>query len=69
MKLALIFNFDRGFDSDLDNLKEAVDKVKTEVESENWEMVSEEVRNVKSLLLAFENKWNEREKQFRPINI
>jgi hypothetical protein len=68
-ELARIFNFDRGFGSDLDNLREAVDKVKTEVESENWEMVSKEVRNVKSLLLAFENKWNEREKQFRPLEI
>jgi len=39
------------------------------VEGENWESVSAEVKNVKGLLLAFEDKWIEREKQFRPINM
>jgi len=68
-ELARVFNFDRAFNSDLDGLKETVSKTRSEVEAENWAVVSSEVKNVKSLLLAFENKWNEREKQFRPLEI
>jgi len=68
-ELARVFNFDNGFSGELDTLNEAVSKAKSEVEAENWESVSAEVKNVKSLLLAFEDKWNEREKQFRPLEI
>jgi hypothetical protein len=68
-ELASVFNFDRELEKDLDGLEAAVDKTKSLIEEENWENISAEVKNVKSLLLAFENKWTEREKQFRPINI
>lgn len=68
-ELARVFNFDRDLEKDVEGLNEAVNKVKAEVEAENWEGVPSEVKNVKSLLLAFEDKWNEREKQFRPLDI
>jgi RNAse (barnase) inhibitor barstar len=68
-ELARVFNFDREFGSDLDNLREAISKTQKEVESENWETVLEEVKKVKSLLLTFEDKWDKREKQFRPLEI
>lgn len=68
-ELARIFNFDRDFSSDLDSLNDAVDKTRSKVEMENWEDLSKEVQNVKNLLLTFEDKWNEREKQFRPLNM
>jgi len=68
-ELARVFNFDRDLEKDVEGLNEAVNKVKAEVEAENWEGAPSEVKNVKSLLLAFEDKWNEREKQFRPLDI
>jgi hypothetical protein len=68
-ELARVFNFDRDIGNELDGLKAAVDKAKAEVEAENWTAVSAEVKNVKDLLLAFEDKWNEREKQFRPLEM
>jgi hypothetical protein len=68
-ELARVFNFDRDLEKELDTLKTAVNKAKTEVEAENWTAVSGEVKNVKSLLLAFEDKWNERKKQFRPLEM
>jgi hypothetical protein len=68
-ELARVFNFDRDLEKELDGLKESVNKAKAEVEAENWTAVSGEVKNVKGLLLAFEDKWNEREKQFRPLEI
>jgi hypothetical protein len=68
-ELARVFNFDRDLEKELDGLKESVNKAKAEVEAENWTAVSGEVKNVKSLLLAFEDKWSEREKQFRPLEM
>ena len=68
-ELARVFNFDRDLGKDLDGLNDAVSKANSGVEAENWTAVSAEVKNVKSLLLAFENKWTEREKQFRPLEI
>jgi hypothetical protein len=68
-ELAHIFNFDRDLSKDLDILNNAVEKTKGEIETENWEAVSSEVKNVKSLLLTFEDKWIEREKQFRPLKM
>jgi hypothetical protein len=68
-ELARVFNFDRDMGKDLDGLKEAVNKTGSEAEAENWTAVSAEVKNVKRLLLAFEDKWSEREKQFRPLEM
>jgi hypothetical protein len=68
-ELARVFNFDRDIEKEIDGLNAAVNKAKAEVEAENWTAVSGEVKNVKSLLLAFEDKWNEREKQFRPLEM
>lgn len=68
-ELARVFNFDKDIEKDVEAVKAAVDKVKSEVEAENWESVSAEVKNVKRLLLSFEDKWTERENQFRPPEI
>jgi hypothetical protein len=68
-ELARVFNFDKEFLTDLDALKDAVNKTQKEVDSENWDNASAEVKNVKTLLLAFEDKWAERENQFRPLEL
>ena len=68
-ELARVFNHDRALSSDVDGLKEAVNKIGREAESENWAVIPDEVKKVKTLLLAFENKWQDREKQFRPLDI
>lgn len=68
-ELSHVFNFDTAISSDIENLNEAVSKAKSKIEAEKWESVSVEVKNVKTLLLAFEDKWNEREKQFRPLDM
>ena len=68
-ELARVFNYDKEVGNEIDSLKAAVEKTKSETEAENWEAVAAEVKNVKKLLLAFEDKWTEREKQFRPLEI
>jgi hypothetical protein len=68
-ELARSFNYDKEFSNDLDALKAAVEKTQNEIDSENWEVVTGDVKTVKTLLLAFEDKWTEREKQFRPLEL
>lgn len=68
-ELAKVFNYDRTLSSDIESMKDAVNKTYSEAESENWITTHTEVKKVKGLLLAFENKWHKREKQFRPLEI
>lgn len=68
-ELARVFNYDRDVSSDINSLKDTVNKIQMEAEAENWDVISEEVKNVKRLLLAFENKWDDRENHFRPLEI
>ena len=68
-ELARVFNYDRALGNDVESMKEAVNKTYSEAEAENWINVPAEVKKIKGLLLAFENKWHEREKQFRPLEV
>lgn len=68
-ELARVFNYDRDVSTDINGLKETVNKIQIEAEAENWDAIPDEVKNVKRLLLAFENKWDDRENQFRPLEM
>jgi hypothetical protein len=68
-ELAHVFNYDRNVSGDINVLEEAVKKIQMEAEAENWDGIPDEVKNVKRLLLAFENKWDDRENQFRPLEM
>jgi hypothetical protein len=68
-ELAQVFNYDRTLTNDVEGMKDAVNKTYSEAEAENWVNIPAEVKKIKGLLLAFENKWREREKQFRPLEI
>jgi hypothetical protein len=68
-ELARVFNYDKALGNDVESMKEAVNQTRSEAEAENWTTVPAEVKKIKGLLLAFENKWHEREKQFRPLEI
>jgi hypothetical protein len=67
--LARVFNYDRTLSGDVESMKEAVSKTYSEAEAEDWTNVPAEVKKIKGLLLAFEDKWHEREKQFRPLEV
>jgi hypothetical protein len=68
-ELARVFNYDKALGNDVESMKEAVNQTRSEAEAENWTTVPAEVKKIKGLLLGFENKWHEREKQFRPLEI
>ena len=68
-ELAKVFNYDRALGGAIESMKEAVKKAHSEAEAETWTDVPAEVKAIKGLLLALENKWLEREREFRPLEI
>ncbi len=68
-KLAHIFDYDKALDKTLQELVEVVEEMYQASEAENWDGLKTRVKNVKSLILGFESKWNEREKEFRPLEV
>ncbi|UCH31344.1 MAG: hypothetical protein JSV05_07560 [Candidatus Bathyarchaeota archaeon] len=68
-ELARIFNYDRDLGTDVETMKEGVSKIYSETETENFEGMPAKVKEIKALLLGFEEKWDERENRFRPLEI
>jgi hypothetical protein len=68
-ELARVFNSDKALGEDIEGIKVAIKKVQSDAEAENWSNVSADTAKIKSLLLTFEDKWHDREKQFRPLEI
>lgn len=66
-ELAKIFNYDRNLSEQIADLKKSVEEIHSLVEAENWSEVSPKVRMVKQTLLEIEEKWDNREKEFRPL--
>ena len=67
--LAKVFNYDKALSNDIQGLISSVDELYSDSEAERWTDVTAKVRNVKSLILGFESKWDGREKEFRPLEI
>ncbi len=68
-ELAKIFNYDKALGTQIDDLKKSVDGIYLMVEGERWIEVSPNVRTVKLMLLDIEEKWDGREKEFRPLEV
>jgi hypothetical protein len=68
-ELARVFDYDKALDEDIQAVVKAVDELYSDSEAEKWDEASAKARNIKSLILGFESKWNEREKQFRPMEV
>ncbi|MCW4031023.1 MAG: hypothetical protein NWE80_01520, partial [Candidatus Bathyarchaeota archaeon] len=67
-ELARVFNFDQTLSKDVEDIKQVVTRTYDNVEAENWATISDEIKEVKNLLLAFEDKLQQRKEKFRPIN-
>lgn len=68
-ELARVFNFDKELSGGIERMEETVNKTRSDAESEDWNEVKVDVKKVKDLLLGLEDKWNEREKLFRPVDM
>ncbi len=66
-ELARVFNYDKALSDDIQNIAKAVDELYSDSEADKWADATPKVRNIKSLILTLESKWNDREKEFRPL--
>jgi len=64
-ELAKVLNYDRALNDEIQSIVKAVDDFYNETQAGNWVDAAAKARNIKSLILGFESKWDEREKQFR----
>lgn len=67
--LAKVFNYDKALSNDIQGIASAVDELYKDSEAENWTDAATKVKNVKSLILDFESKWDGRETEFRPLEV
>ncbi|MBX5321768.1 MAG: hypothetical protein QHH12_02795 [Candidatus Bathyarchaeota archaeon] len=68
-EIARVLNYDRALSDDIQGIVKAVDDFYNETQAENWADAAAKARNIKSLILGFESKWDEREKQFRLMEV
>jgi hypothetical protein len=66
-ELARVFDYDKALNDEVQGIIKAVDELYSDYEADRWAEAATKVRNVKSLILDFESKWNDREKEFRPL--
>lgn len=68
-ELAKIFNYDKAVGEQIQDTQTYVDEIYGLVEAEKWTEISPKVRTVKLTLLDIEEKWDGREKEFRPLEV
>jgi len=68
-ELTRVFDYDKALSEDIQAIIRANDDLYNDSQAEKWADAPAKARNVKSLILGFESKWNEREKQFRPMEV
>jgi len=68
-ELARVFNYDKALGDEVQGIIKAVDELYGDSEAEKWAEATTKVRNIKSLILGFESKWDGREKEFRPLEV
>ena len=66
-ELARVFNFDKTLNVDIANMEEAILKAGQDVDDENWTEARTKIKGIKKLLYELEEKWNDRENLFRPL--
>ena len=67
--LAKVFNYDKALSNDIQGLVSSVEELYNDSEADRWADAATKIRNVKSLILGFESKWDGREKEFRPLEV
>ncbi len=68
-ELARVFNYDKALGDEVQSVSKAVDELYSDMEADKWVDARNKVRNIKSLILNLEAKWDSREKEFRPLEV
>lgn len=68
-EIAMVLNYDRALSDDIQGIVKAVADLYSETQAGDWADAAAKARNIESLILSFESKWDEREKQFRLMEV
>jgi hypothetical protein len=68
-EIARVFDYDKALNEDIQAIIGAIDELYNDSQAEKWADAPAKARNIKSLILGFESKWDGREKQFRPMEV
>jgi hypothetical protein len=68
-EIARVLNYDRALNDEVQGIVKAVEDFYNDTQAGNWADAASKARNIKSLILGFESKWDEREKQFRLMEV
>jgi len=68
-ELAKVFDYDKALSNELQAIINAVNDLYADSQAEKWADAASKARNIKSLILGFESKWDGREKEFRPLEV
>ena len=68
-ELARVLNFDKELSVEVDQIAQTIEKIYNNMENEEWKTISSDVKEVKTLLLSFEDKLQEREEKYRPPKV
>jgi len=66
-ELAKVFDYDKALGDNIQSMVKAVDDLYSDSEADRWSDAAAKVKNIKLQLLDFESKWNNREREFRPL--
>ena len=68
-ELTRVFDYDKALSEGIQAIIRAIDELYNDSQAEKWADAAAKARNIKSLILGFESKWDDREKQFRPLEV
>jgi len=68
-ELTRVFDYDKALSMDIQALITAIEELYADSQAERWTDAQAKAKNIKSLILGFESKWDEREKKFRPLEV
>jgi hypothetical protein len=66
-ELAKVFDYDKALGNNIQGIVKTVDDLYIDSEADRWSDAAVKVKNTKLQLLDFETKWNNREREFRPL--
>jgi len=68
-ELAKIFDYDKALGDSVQGLEGAIEELYRYTEQENWNGTPAKIRSIKNLLFDIEQKWDGREREFRPLEV
>lgn len=68
-ELTRVFDYDKALDADVQGITAAISELYIDSETERWTDALVKVKKIKLQVLDFESKWNNREREFRPMEV